>query len=182
MDLDAERAGKGADMNLARRDLYTWAMIATAGFLTAGLSYYQAGRAAPAPLLQWAPGIQLRNIKAVDGDTIHADILLPYGITLESQTIRANDFDAWESRKIRRSIGPITDEEITKGKEAKAALQKLIDTTTLALEPPSDPKEFRDNYGRLLGKLYSDGHPVGPWMRRNGHCREQPLTLEPEEE
>ena len=135
---------------------------------------------APTPILQWSGGITLRDIKVVDGDTIHADIILAYGVVLEDQTIRAIDYDAWESRKIRRSVGKISDDEIAKGQKAKAALQVLIDQTDITLEAPTDPKRYRDNYGRLLGKLYTDGHSIGQWMQKNGHCRAEPLTLEPE--
>lgn len=142
--------------------------------------------AAPAPLT-----LRLSNITVIDGDTIKADVHLPYGVTLSQETIRASDYDAWESRRIRRSVGEITDAELANGKRSKAALQAYADDlkNPLTLLPPVDhttaPElpghhkiEWRDNYGRLLGQLWRRNRSIADDMHRNGHTRPTPLKQE----
>lgn len=122
-----------------------------------------------------APACQLRleNIEVVDGDTIHADICFPYGVCLTHQTIRASDYDAWESRRTRRAVGTITDAEIEKGKIAKADLEALK-ADGFFLVP--EGKGTRDNYGRILGRLFSKGQTIANYMHTHNHCRPQRLV------
>lgn len=146
----------------------------------------QALKAAPIPLT-----LRLSSITVIDGDTIKADVHLPYGVTLSQETIRASDYDAWESRRIRRSVGEITDAELANGKRSKAALQAYADDlkNPLTLLPPVDhttaPElpgnhrvEWRDNYGRLLGQFWRRNRSIADDMHSNGHTRPTPLKQE----
>lgn len=115
----------------------------------------------------------LRVHRVVDGDTIEADVLLPFDVALLHQKIRCSDYDAWESSK-RRSSVDVTDAEVTKGKAATKDLKELLDSMPIIWLLPAD--ECRDNYGRLLGRLYvADGKrkafPVSEWMTARGHVR-----------
>lgn len=136
----------------------------------------------PLKLFDLRYGIELRNVGVVDGDTIHADLLLPYGIVLEKQTIRASDYDAWESRKIRRSVGPISDAEIARGKRAKEHLQRLVSDGPIYLEAPGKNEEQRDSYGRLLGKFMLNGSSIKSAMQNSGDTRPEVLRLDDGEE
>lgn len=118
------------------------------------------------------PGFPLQNIRVIDGDTIQADIVLPWAVTLRAQMIRASDYDAWESTKRRQSV-EVTDEEVRLGERATEALDRLQKGTTLYARPDTEP---RDNYGRVLARLYyedRDGrlHAVADVMRDGGHLR-----------
>lgn len=106
-----------------------------------------------------------------DCDTIHGDVLLPWGVTLRNQAIRANDYDAYESSKRRQSVN-VTDAEVVKGKAATAALSALLKGGDLYVSPG---KRDRDVYGRLLGSfvVVKGGKRVrlADWAEENGHIR-----------
>lgn len=114
-----------------------------------------------------------------DGDTILADLLLPWDVTLRGQSIRENSYDAWESSKRRQSeaAGPITDEEVAKGKIATDALKALLAEGEVFLEPQRKEGSYgeRDVFGRVLGKLWVHRDEkwidVGKEMIRAGHDR-----------
>lgn len=103
-----------------------------------------------------------------DGDTLVMDIDLGFDIILKNQSVRLNNFDAWETSK-RRKAKKISDEEISKGKVAREALDKLIESGKIITVEPQKP--LRDVYGRLLLNVFIDGISVGDTMRKNGHER-----------
>lgn len=109
-------------------------------------------------------------IKIHDADTITFDVDLNWdGITVKNQTCRVLEFDAWEVTRTRKSVGPITDEEIEKGKlaskEAKSVFEnaKSIDVRM--------GKEGRDVYGRPLVHITVDGVDYATYMKAKGHDR-----------
>lgn len=114
----------------------------------------------------------LTNVEIIDGDTINADINLPWSITIRDQRIRASDYDAYETSKRRQSV-QVTDEEVVKGKEAKQALIELS-KKKMYIEP-DNTTTFRDNYGRILGIIYyeEDGKmlKLSEYMRKNNYLR-----------
>lgn len=117
-------------------------------------------------------GYELANIRVIDGDTIEADVLLPWSITLRQQPIRASDYDAWESSKRRRSV-EVTDEEVRRGKIATEQLRGLAMRATIYALPAS---EGRDNYGRILARLYyvddqGRTESIAQMMHRGRHVR-----------
>ena len=128
----------------------------------------------PTPLLVPDCYIRADNIKVLDGDTIVTDISFPWHVTLKAETIRAGDYDAWESSKKRQSV-TVTDEEVRKGKIAADDLRELLKTGTLYLSPL--PNEDRDNYGRILATLLLVDSKtqqcvfVSEYMKSHGHCR-----------
>ena len=77
-------------------------------------------------------------ISVHDCDTLRADVLLPWGVTLRDQSIRAAGFDAWEVTTIRETSNStvnVTPEEIARGKAATIEFRKLLETGTLYLSP-----------------------------------------------
>jgi len=117
---------------------------------------------------------RLANVVVIDGDTIKADVLMPWGVTLSGRTIRAADYDAWEKTRARRSV-EVTDEEIRLGKLATVDLQALLASAENVTASPVAREH--DTYGRLLAVLTVD--PTGPegptslaeWMKARGHVR-----------
>lgn len=115
--------------------------------------------------------ITVRRVK--DGDTIVADIHLPFDITLRKQDIRCNDYDAWESSRARRSV-EVTDAEIERGKAAAADLRRLLASAdTVWISPDED--DARDVYGRILGGIAVEKggkrFSLAAWMKERGHLR-----------
>lgn len=94
---------------------------------------------------------RIDNIRVKDGDTIQADIYLGFDVILTDQSIRCLDYDAWEASKRRRSVR-VTDKEVEKGLEAKEFLVSLSEENTLYVE--ENEKRSRDNYGRILGRVF----------------------------
>lgn len=111
--------------------------------------------------------VTLDRIK--DGDTIVGHIHMDWDITLRFQSIRMVDYDAWESSKIRRSVN-VTDEEVRKGKLATIELREHLRGKVLMISPRG-----RDNYGRLLGKIWTVENnkktPIASFMKQQGHIR-----------
>jgi endonuclease YncB( thermonuclease family) len=130
------------------------------------------GSAFAFPLLNGLP--RAVNVRVIDGDTIDADIVLSWGVTLRRQRIRAADFDAWESSRRRRSV-EVTDAEVRRGKAASAGLAAMLNGCSLYLVP--QPGEERDRYGRVLAiwlLACDDGQPVRvrSLMAARGYLRE----------
>lgn len=155
-------------------------IIALAGIIT-GFGFVQIVGESPQRTEPRLP-IPIRVIEVKDGDTIAADVLLPWDVTLRAQDIRELSFDAWESSRRRRSeaAGEITDAEIGKGKLATSALKFLLESGEAYAEPQRNAKAFgeRDVYGRVLAKLWvkreSGWLDVGAEMKRRGHVRKPP--------
>jgi endonuclease YncB( thermonuclease family) len=123
------------------------------------------------------------NIYVHDGDTITADLSLPFRITLPNRSLRAFDYDAWEVTRTRQTV-KVTDAEIKKGEKAREALQELLKTGTLYIEDATAIQKVKpDPYGRMLTvwwvqqMSYPDGKPtvtwvyVPRWMEQHGHIR-----------
>lgn len=115
-------------------------------------------------------GWLLTNVRVVDGDTVEADIHLGLNFVLEGEKIRAADYDAWECSKRRRTV-EITDDEVRKGKRAKAYLEGLLSAGEIRLKSTGN----RDAYGRLLGVLSHNGIDVRYQMSLQGHLRPSEL-------
>lgn len=121
------------------------------------------------PLLMGSYPLKISRV--IDGDTLHGDIELPWGVTLRSQRIRCLGYDAWESSKRRQSV-VVTDAEVAKGKQVTADLKQLAKTARFEIEPSG---RERDNYGRILGVvtvvIKGQKIPLSEWMRERGHLR-----------
>lgn len=123
----------------------------------------------PSPQSVAAP---LANVRVIDGDTVVADIRLPFGVTFRGRTIRAAGYDAWELSRARRTVN-VTPVEVERGKLARAALEGLLDGGHLLAEDTGK----QDSYGRLLARLWvrTDGGrwiDVAEYMRSEAHTRE----------
>jgi endonuclease YncB( thermonuclease family) len=109
-----------------------------------------------------------------DADSPKVTIHLPFGVDLPHRDLRAVGYDAWEVSRTRRTV-VVTTAEITKGKQARDELAKLIAGGTLYVEETrqSDP------YGRTNAVMWvrrADGTwvDVAAWMLKNGHTRPTP--------
>jgi hypothetical protein len=94
--------------------------------------------------------LDIKSIHVLDADTIRADVLMPWGVTLRGRTIRL-DFDAAETSRIRQGVH-ITDAEIERGKDATESLLHLLKHSEAGYLVPL--KRSQDNFGRLLGGLF----------------------------
>ena len=108
----------------------------------------------------------LKITKIHDGDTVTADIEMDFDVTIRNQSIRFEDFDAWEISRVRRTV-EVTDVEIRLGIKARDALIEFLKDKEVKILP----SKKRDPYGRVLGKLYCNGTDVNQWMREHGHER-----------
>jgi endonuclease YncB( thermonuclease family) len=117
--------------------------------------------------------VPVEVISIHDADTLRVNVLLPFGITLRDKSIRAFGYDAWEVSRTRQTV-KVTENEIVKGKAARAALAKLIETGTLYVVDST----AADPYGRTSAWLYvrrkDDGRfvSVAAYMKNAGHCRQ----------
>lgn len=114
----------------------------------------------------------IHDPEVIDGDTIRGDIDLQWGITLRNETIRAADFDAWETSRRRRSVR-LAEDEVERGRRAKEYLSGLANGCEIVLVPGDEP---RGVYGRILAKWYlrtDAGHlvSIADLMRDGGHVR-----------
>lgn len=115
------------------------------------------------------------EVKSVhDGDTATVDVLFPWGVTLTDQSVRMQGFDAWEVTRTRQTVR-VTDAEIERGKAARDALKRLLETADAVYLSPADE---RDPYGRLPAfvVVWYDGKliEVSAWMTEHGHARMKP--------
>lgn len=117
------------------------------------------------------PLYALHNIEVKDGDTIRADIVLPFGVALLGQDIRAADYDAPEISRHRQTV-QITDEELKQGMIAKRFISDFILVNKVYISPY---KKTRDVYGRILGLLYYEDQgkvkSLGNLMKERGFIR-----------
>ena len=121
--------------------------------------------------------VPIRITRVKDGDTLTADVLLPWNVTLRDEDIRESTYDAWESRRGRGGI-VITDEELVKGKQAAKDLAELFRDKKAYVGVSDDSK--RDSFGRLLGKFWAFDTVNSKWidvheyMDARGHFRHDP--------
>ena len=112
-----------------------------------------------------------QGVRAIDGDTIEADIELGWGVWLRGQSVRLLDYDAWEMSKRRQSV-EVTDREVAKGQAAHRDLSALLASGPVYLSPGP---EARDPFGRPLAKAYvlrsGTVVVVSDYMRGRGHQR-----------
>lgn len=144
----------------------TFVAVLMASVVTAA-AYQPAPTLAPPPCF-----VRLRVNSIHDADTLRADILLPFGVVLPDRAIRAQGYDAHEISRVRSTV-IISDAELAKGREAKAALEKLVADSLGMYAVESDE---RGVYGRTSAYLYvrsKDGAmlSVAKWAEENGHCR-----------
>lgn len=123
-----------------------------------------------------AIGAEVISYRVIDGDTIEASLMLEFGYPARAETFRLHQFDAWESRRIRKSLKLTPaqwDVEIPKGKAASAALSKLLaEAKVIELR---EVKTLRsDPWGRGLADLYVDGKLAADILRAQGHERTKP--------
>lgn len=97
--------------------------------------------------------------RTIDGDTFVCTFDLGLDVELKNQTVRVSNFDAWETSKIRRTVD-VTNEEVAKGKKAKADLEKIFSEATI-IYARVQKKKYRDSYGRLLVKIYVTSPSLG---------------------
>lgn len=122
--------------------------------------------------------LPLNAVRVTDGDTIVADVLLPWNITLAGESIRESTYDAWESRKGRGGV-VITEAELAKGRQAAQDLADLFNTGQVFVSTEAAAK--RDSFGRLLGKYWV--HQNGQWtdvreyMASRGNLRTAPMSV-----
>lgn len=119
--------------------------------------------------------MEVRVLSVIDGDTYWVE---PVD---NRMLVRLANADTWESRRVRRAgFGPISDEEIAKGRVAKGAVEALLSSGRVYLDtkPSKDGEAIsRDSFGRVLGtvKVYQIGDSrlvdVGQWLSANGHTR-----------
>jgi hypothetical protein len=118
---------------------------------------------------------RLERVDAHDADTVKADVIFPWGVTLREQAIRLHGADAYEVTRTRRTVGNITDEEIRKGKKALAEFQALLAKGRLEVSPLT--YEGTDSvYGRIEARwriVHPDGTTtdVAAWIKARGHER-----------
>ena len=120
--------------------------------------------------------VPIEIITVHDGDTLRADVMLPWGVTLRNRTVRLLGVDCWEVARNRRTVGEITDEELAKGRAARDALDTMLASCIyIYLKPPPEHDEH-DPYGRLHGELFAVDRKglkidVARWLRDHGHAR-----------
>jgi hypothetical protein len=117
---------------------------------------------------------RLQRVEVHDADTVKADVIFPWGVTLREQSVRLHGADAWEVTKTRRTVN-VTDAEIVKGKKALAEFQALLAKGRLEVSPLT--YEGTDSvYGRIEAKwriVNPDGKTidVAAWIKEQGHER-----------
>lgn len=111
-------------------------------------------------------------VKIHDADTFTVNIDLGFGVSLRDQIVRAADYDAWEINKVRRTIA-VTDEEVVKGKKAKADIEQIFAAAKIIEVQPG--KSLRDAYGRLLLTVVIDGKPLKDSLEELGDVRHEVL-------
>jgi len=117
---------------------------------------------------------RVANVTAHDADTVKADVIFPWGVTLRGQSIRLHGADAWEISKARRTVN-VTDAEVAKGKQALAEFNKLLAAGAFEVSPLT--YEGTDSvYGRIEAKwrvVLGNGQivDVAQWIKANGHQR-----------
>jgi endonuclease YncB( thermonuclease family) len=125
---------------------------------------------AQVPAQPQAVAVPLAAVRVIDGDTVQADIVCPFGITFRGKVMRAADYDAWESSRARRTVN-VTPIEVERGKLAAAALERLSGSLF------AQDTGKQDAYGRLLVRLWAKDDrgqwiDVAEFMHREGHTRE----------
>ena len=139
-------------------------VFATSVFVVASLMSLSALMPAPEAI---APGSNRYPVvvgEIHDGDTFRASVDVGFDLTLRDQPCRLWNFDAWEVDKTRFS--DTTPEEIAKGKQAKAALVKMLGDAKNVVVISRKP--IREKYGRLLVSVLADGVDVATAMKAQG--------------
>ena len=114
----------------------------------------------------------LSNVTVYDGDTIKSDVDLGFDLMLSQQSIRCLGYDAPELTRTRRTV-TVTEDEIQRGRAARAALVALLADGETYIAPPEG--DDTDAYGRRLGYLFvrrgGEWLDVAETMRAEGHER-----------
>lgn len=83
--------------------------------------------------------------KVVDADTLDVTIQLGFHIAIQHR-VRLLGVDAWETKEIRGADL----EEVKKGKEFKAIVQRLVEGKEIIM---ATTKDEEDKYGRFLAEV-----------------------------
>jgi endonuclease YncB( thermonuclease family) len=117
-----------------------------------------------------------------DGDTLQAEIHLPYGERWPKRKIRVLGFDAYESSNARRTVEFVPD-ELAKGRKAtEDAARVLSEAEAVYIEATDD---LETTWDRMLGRVWfvpkgeeSTLVEFGAWMRSKGHARPSDPSFE----
>lgn len=106
-----------------------------------------------------------RIIRVIDADSFVAEFCV-------QERIRLANADAWESHKTNRSGFPVTEEELALGQQAKHAVSNMLlnEQVVIEVRPPGS----RDNFGRILGRVYFDGRDLADYLEAHGWIRQPP--------
>jgi micrococcal nuclease len=96
--------------------------------------------------------------KVTDGDTVHADINLGFGIVLTNTVLRLYGINAPE----------LKGESAIKGQESKNRLAELVLNKTVTIKTFKDKKE---KYGRLLAQIWLDNISVNEVLISEGFAQ-----------
>jgi endonuclease YncB( thermonuclease family) len=120
--------------------------------------------------------LRLDAIIVQDGDSLQAEIELPYGERWPKRKIRVLGFDAFESSNVRAGTVQYVPDELVKGrKAAEDAARVLSEADAVYIETTPD---LQTTFNRILGAIWFDppGDEAelvnyGDWMRGRGHAR-----------
>jgi len=131
-----------------------------------------------------APPIYLRlsNVFVHDGDTLSADVSMPYGLCWTGRKIRVLNFDAFESSQARRTVEFVPDELMLGKRATAAAIKCLAEADAVFIEATPD---LETTWDRMLGAIWFDPPgedstlvEFGDWMRQRGFARPTDPVLE----
>jgi hypothetical protein len=120
--------------------------------------------------------LRLSGLRIHDSDTLTANIHMPYDIVWANRSIRVRGFDGWEVTRNRRTVGEITDDELTRGRRATDDAIKLLNGADAVYVQADDSPAW--TYERLLAEIWVD--PPGDeaelvnyadYMRSRNHAR-----------
>jgi micrococcal nuclease len=96
--------------------------------------------------------------KVTDGDTVHADINLGFGVILRDTILRLYGINAPEMKGESASLG----------KASKDRLESLVLGKTVTLKTFKDKRE---KYGRLLAQIWLEGSSINDALVTEGFAK-----------
>jgi endonuclease YncB( thermonuclease family) len=120
--------------------------------------------------------LRLSAIIVQDGDSLQAEIELPYGERWPKRKIRVLGFDAFESSNVRAGTVQYVPDELAKGRKAtEDAARVLSEADAVYIETTPD---LQTTFNRILGAIWFDPQGdeaelvnYGDWMRGRGWAR-----------
>ena len=101
---------------------------------------------------------EAKIIKVTDGDTVHADINLGFGVILKDTILRLHGINAPEMKGASSHLGQIS----------KSRLEELVLGKEVTLKTFKDKKE---KYGRLLAQIWLDELNVNEQLILEGYAK-----------